>query len=241
MKRSTVFLGVFVAVLSAATLRASADEYSYQRTLDTTASASGARALAVTGYNGNIHLYADGGDSVKIHAVLKARSEDAVRDLNVAVKRAGNTVDVEDVCPATRNFIFWTAKDCDIELDVHYPAAFAVSVDSENGNIVSEGANGSLTFKNHNGNVTIERAGGAVSVANTNGNVIVALAKSWRGSAIDLHSNAGNVHLSVPSNFAATYVTKTTLGNVRNNAATRSGGPTVTATTTFGNVVISQQ
>ena len=258
MKSLLVTLAVLAAV-AATVLPARADEYGYQRTLDTAASASGARALSVTGYNGNVHLYADGGNSVKIHAILKARSSGALRDLNVTVTREGDAVAVQDVCPATRNFIFWQFKDCDIELEVHYPSGLAVTVNSENGNIVSDGSSSSLSLKNSNGNVTIDSVGGAVRVANTNGNVGVAsaggnvqikntngnvsvtLAKNWRGNSIELHSSAGNVHLTVPSNFAATYNTKTTLGNVVNHANTRSGGPVVTATTTFGNVVISQQ
>lgn len=259
MNRLTVFLGVLVVALSAATLRATADEYNYQRPLDAARPASGAAALDVTGYNGNIRLYADGGNAVKVHAVLKARSEDALRDLNVTVTRQGNTIAVQDVCPQTRGLLFWHFKDCDIELDVHYPAGIALNVKSENGNVVSNGSAGSLQLKNSNGNVTIDAAGGPVTIANTNGNVRigtasadvkitnsngnvgVTLGKNWRGNAIELHTSAGNVHLYVPPNFAATYTTKTTLGDVRNSANIRNGHATVTATTTFGNVVISQE
>jgi putative adhesin len=257
--RYLTMTALVLAVVAATVLPARADDYSYQRTLDTATAASGMRALRVTGYNGNVHLYADGGNSVKVHAVLKARSQDALRDLNVTVTREGNAVVVQDVCPGTRSFFFWHFKDCDIELDVHYPGALAVNVDSENGNIVSNGTSSSLSLKNSNGNVTIDGTGGSVSVSNTNGNVrigtaganvqvtnthgnvSVALSKNWRGNAIELHTSAGNVHLSVPSNFAATYSTKTTMGNIENRAAIHNGAARVTATTTFGNVIISQQ
>lgn len=258
MKSLLATLAVLAAV-AATVLPARADEYSYQRTLDAATSASGTRAISVTGYNGNVHLYSDGGNSVKVHALLKARSQDAVRALNVTVTREGNTVAVHDVCPATRSFFFWHLKDCDIELDVHYPSSLAVSVQSENGNIVSKGSSSALTLKNSNGNVTIDGTNGALTVSNTNGNVRVAtaggnvqvsnthgnvsitLAKAWRGNDIDLRTSAGNVRLFVPSGFAATYTAKTTLGNIENHAGIQNGPTKVILTTTFGNVVISQE
>lgn len=258
MKGLLAILGLALT-LAAATSPAWADEYSFKRTVDLTAPTGGTGSIAVTGYNGNVHLYADGGPDVRVHAVLAARSADALRALDVHIGREGSTLRVADVCPSRRQFFIWDMRDCNIELDVHYPRGMAVNLRSENGNVTVEGSLAPVTVSNNNGNVEIDGAGGVVNVKNDNGNVVVEgapanvtitnshgnvrarLAKNWRGTAIAMHTSAGNVELSVPAHFAATYTAKVTLGDVSNEANIRNGPVKVTATTTFGDVVISQQ
>jgi Putative adhesin len=229
------------AAFGMASAAARADEYSYQRTIDATAPTTGVRTVSIRGYNGNIHLYGDGGNTVRVHAVLKSRSADALRLLQVQTSRDGDTVRVEDVCPTTRRLIFWSFADCDIELDVHYPRTLAVNLQSDNGNIDATGAGGPLRITNSNGNVTIDNAGTNLTATNKNGNVTVALAQNWHGDAISVHTNAGNVELRVPRGFDAKVSARTRMGDVSNRANLRGGSVTVTATTTFGNVVISRE
>jgi hypothetical protein len=258
MKSLFAVLAVAVA-LGAAYLPARADDYPYKRTFDLSTAANGASSIALTGYNGNVRLYADGGSMIRVHAIFSARSTDALKVMNVKPSQQGTTLHLDEVCGSSRHFLIWSFKDCEIDLEVHYPRGMAASVHNQNGNIVVSGAGDALQIDNSNGNVTIDTAGGGVSVKNTNGNVRigsapanvsvsdtngnvgVTLAKNWRGRAIDLHTSAGNVHLTVPSNFAATYSTKTTLGNIENHAAIRNGPAKVSATTTFGNVIVSLQ
>lgn len=257
MKSLLATLGI-LAALGAAALPAQADQYSYKRTVDSTVQAGGATGLAVAGQNGNIHLYADGGSTVRVHAIVGARSADTLKMLDVRSSRQGNTVRVEDVCPSTRQLFFWKFADCDIELEVHYPRAMAVSLDSHNGNIAIDGPTAAVSLANDNGNVHVNGARGAVSVKNTNGNVTidgastnvsasnrngnldVTLDGGWHGSSIALSTNAGNVELQVPRNFQATLNAKTRMGDVRNNAHLQNGPVTVTATTTFGDVRINR-
>lgn len=248
------------AALAAAAAPARADDYSFKRTLDRTVPLAGASALGVSGFNGNVHLYADGaGTTVRIHAVLGARSEDALRALDVQTSRDGNTLRVADVCPASRQLLFWSFRDCNIELDVHYPRSLPLSVHSENGNITIDGAGSAVSIANGNGNVRVNGAGGAISVKNGNGNIDIAgapanvsasnhngnvtatLSDSWRGAAIAMSTNAGNVELSVPRTFTGKLIARTRMGEVKNRAQFGDGPATVTATTTFGNVVIDRQ
>lgn len=254
------FFAVTLAMLFALSFAtARADDDAYQRTLDKTVQASGARTLSVTGFNGNVHLYGDSGTTVRVHAILGARSADALKLLDVQTSRDGGTVSVKDVCPSTTHFIFFQAKDCDIQLEVHYPRALATTLTSQNGNVNVDGAGSSVRISNTNGNVRVNGAGGAVSVKNTNGNVTLAdapsdimvtntngnvhanLTNAWRGSTIALSTHAGNVTLSVPSSFQAKLDAHTRMGNVRNNANLRNGPITVTAKTTFGNVVVDRE
>lgn len=258
MKAFLAALALLTA-LAALGAPARADEYAFKRTLDFTIGAPGTTALRVAGQNGNIHLMGDGGSTIRVHAVLGARSAGVLRALNVTAARRDNTVRIADVCPATRRLVFWTVADCDIELDVHYPRSLAIGLRNENGNTVIDGAASAVSVANGNGNIRVNGAGGPVSVkngngnvtiagapanlnaSNTNGNVSATLAKNWRGSAIAMHTNAGNVHLRVPRGFAGTVTAKVTLGEVRNTADVRNGPATVNATTRFGNVVISSE
>lgn len=257
MKSLLATLAILAAVTAAA-LPARADQYSHKRTLDKSVQTAGASGLAVAGQNGNIHLYADGGSTVRIHAILGARSADTLKMLDVRTSRQGSTLRVEDVCPSTQHLFFWSFADCDIELDVHYPRAMAVSLNSKNGNIAIDGAGAAVSLANDNGNVHINGAKGTVSVKNTNGNITidgastnvsasnrngnldVTLDGGWHGSSIALSTNAGNVELQVPRNFQARLNAKTRMGDVKNNAHLQNGPVTVTATTTFGDVRINR-
>jgi hypothetical protein len=257
--KSIAVLASIVGLAAAAALPARADQYSFKRTIDTSVSAAGARTLDVTGINGNVHLYADSGPAVRVHAVLGARTQDALKMLDVRTSRDGGTVRVQDVCPQTRHFFFWNFGDCDIELDVHYPRALAVTLKSQNGNVTVDGSGAAVSVVNSNGNVDVNGAGGAVSVKNSNGNITIAdapsnvsaanehgnvratLARAWRGTSIAMSTSAGNVELRVPEHFDAKVTARTRMGDVTNSANLRNGPVTVTATTTFGDVVISRE
>lgn len=257
MKATLAIAGVALA-LAAAVQPAQADDFSHKRTIDQSVSAAGASSIMVLGTNGNVHLYADGGTSVRVHATLEAPSDDVLKMVSVQMSRTGGTVRIQDICPTTRYF-FWTTSDCTIELEVHYPRSFATNVQSSNGNITVDGAASSVSVANTNGNVHVNGAGGAVSVKNTNGNVRIdgapsnvsatdtngnvntVLASNWRGTAIAMSTSAGNVVLGVPRNFDAKLNAHTRMGDVRNRANLRSGPVTVTASTTFGNVVIDRE
>jgi hypothetical protein len=257
MKAIFAVAGV-LAALGMAVLPARADEYSYTRTVDRMAAAAGAAVLNVTAINGNVHLIAGDGTAVRVHAVLKARSADVLSLLEVRTARVGGTLRLQEICPTTRHLFFWSVSDCDIELEVHYPRALAVNLQSQNGNVAVDGSTagvsvtngngnievngvrGAIRVKNGNGNVDISDASTNLTVTNTNGNVSAALANPWHGSAIAMSTNAGNVELRVPAGFDAKLSARTRMGDVRNHANLRSGPITVTATTTFGNVVINR-
>lgn len=96
-------------------------------------------------------------------------------------------------------------------------------------------------MKLDNGNVTIVNAPANITASAHNGNVTAALASPWRGTAIAMSTNAGNVTLRVPSGFDAKLSARTRLGDVRNSANLRNGPVTVTATTTFGDIRITRE
>lgn len=227
-----------LAALSLSLAPARADEYAYHRVMDAESSAAGAAGLTVSGYNGDVRLVADGGTAVRVHAVLKARSADAVSALNVSVSRSGNTVRVQDVCPSQRQLLFWTFADCDIDLEIHYPRGLTVTLHHQNGDIAVHGATKRLSITNGNGDIAIDGAAANVSVSESNGDVTTHLAKDWRGSAVSLHTNQGDLELFVPPTFAATYTTHVLLGSIRNRAPRQSGAATVTATVRFGDIDI---
>lgn len=219
---------------------ARADEYSFTRTFDRAVPAAGAAQLVVSGRNGNVSLYGDGGHTVRIHAVMKARSAAGLDGISIAVKRSGENVQIESICGSTRTFLFWSFADCDIEYEIRYPRSMALQVRNDNGNVEVEAA-AAVSVTNSNGNVTVNDVAGNVNVSNKNGNLKVALAGNWHGTAISLSTRAGNATLRVPPGFAAKLDAHTRMGDVRDTANLRNGPVTVTATTTFGNVNIERE
>lgn len=240
MKRLFAALGL-TAILAGAALPARADDTHYRRTLDRSVPAAGANVLNVTGFNGNIHLYGDEGTTVRVHAIVRSRSEQAFKLLDVRASRQAGAVSVADECPTVQHFFFWTFEDCEIQLDVHYPRAMTVRLNSKNGNVQADDPAGSLTIVNANGNLTVKNAASDVDASNRNGNVSIALAQSWHGTDITLRTHAGNVDLAVPRGFEATYSATTRMGNVTNSANLRKGPAHVTASTTFGNVTFTRE
>lgn len=219
-----VLAGLALVAVAVATSRpALADQYSYHRTVDSTVAAAGARAIMVQGYNGNIRLYGDSGNSVRVHAVLGARSSNSLQLLRIRTSRQGDTVLVQEQCPDQRSFLFWTFQDCDVELEVHYPRSLTVDLHS------------------HNGNVSLYNAASDVAISNTNGNVEASLASPWRGSTITMHNNAGNVDLRVPKTFAGTFKGSVRFGDVSNDAHLKGGPANVTMSTNFGDVTVSRE
>jgi hypothetical protein len=240
MKNALTVLACF-GMLLAFGAPAHADEYAYRRALDRTVPAPGASTLIFTGYNGDVHFIGDGTGSVRVHAVLKARSADAVNALDVSVSRQGSAVLVQDVCPSQRRLVFWTFADCDIELEIHYPRAMALTLKSQNGDIQVDGPAAAVSIANGNGDVHISDAAGNVRISQSNGDITTRLAKNWRGSTIALHTNQGDVSLFVPSDFGASYTTHVLLGSVENQAPRKSGSATVTATVRFGDIEIKPE
>jgi putative adhesin len=236
--KNTLAALAFLTMLACAALPALADQYPYHRTLDRTLAAAGASALSLRGYNGDIRLFADSGDTVRVRAVLKARSMDALGTLDVSVSRQGNGVQVNDVCPSQRHLFFWTFADCDIDVEIHYPRSLALTLQSQNGDITLQDAAGPVSITNGNGDITITGAGTNISASESNGDIKARLAKNWHGTAIALHTNQGDVDLFVPRGFGATYTTHALLGSIENRAPQQGGPVTVTTTVRFGDVTI---
>lgn len=240
MKRFLAAAGLLTLAL-ACTLPARADEYSYHRTVDSTVEAGGAATLAVTGYNGNIRLYGDSGSTVRVHAVLGARSAGALRDLQVQSSRQGDAVRIQEVCPGTRRFFFWSFQDCDVELEVHYPRALAVNLLSQNGNVDVNDPAGTLKVTNANGDLTVVNAASDLSLSNQHGDLDASLASNWRGSSISMHTSAGDVDLRVPKGFRATFNASVRFGEVSNKANLEKGPVTLDMRATFGDVTVSRE
>ncbi len=226
---------VFLAVASPA---ARAEE-PFHRRLDSSLVTQGVSSLQISGLNGNVRLTADDGTSIRIHADLSARTQQALNAIRVATTRSGRTIRVQSIC-GTRQVFFWTLSDCDVDLDVHYPRNLAIDLHNDNGNVDVAGARGPVKIAISNGNVTIGDDLNDLDVSAANGNLVVTLAHGWRGRTIALRTRAGNVDLSVPAGFAAVLDAHTHLGNVTDSAHVRSGAARVTANTTLGNVTIKR-
>jgi hypothetical protein len=238
--RSSVAALILGAMIMSAALPAAADTYAFRRTFDTTVPATREDALAVTGLNGDVHLIADSGNTVRIHATLRARSKENLDGMSVHARRDGATIRIQDVCGAQTHILFWSFADCDIDYQILYPKDLTVNIKNDNGDVGIDGATGSVVVTNHNGDVTAHNAASTLNLSTKHGDVRAWLANAWRGRAITLQTSMGDVQLQVPSNFAATLQAHTRLGDVTDRANLHGGSITVIARTTFGDVTVSR-
>ena len=224
----------------AATLPARADNYPFRRTLDSSLQVAGVAKLNFSGLNGDVVMKADSGNTVRINAVLRARSQSELDGTSVRTSRDGDALVVQDVCNSRRQFLFWSFADCDIDYQISYPRNLSVNVKNENGDVHVDNAGAPVTIADSNGDATVRNAGSTLDVSTKHGDVRASLVSNWRGTAITLHTSTGDVTLEVPSNFAATLQAKTRLGDVTDNAHLTGGRVTVIATTTLGDVRINR-
>lgn len=224
----------------AATLPAYAGSYPFRRTLDTTLQTAGATGLSISGFNGDVRLVGDSGNTVRIHASLRANSQSSLDGTSVKTSRDGNTILIQDVCSARRHFFIWSFADCDIEYQIGYPRNLSVSIKNENGDIGVENAAAPVTIVDSNGDATVREAGSSLDVSTKHGDVTASLSPNWRGDAITLHTSTGDVSLEVPSDFKATLHAETRLGEVTDNAHLAGGRVKVAVWTTLGDVRINR-
>jgi hypothetical protein len=209
-------------------------------------------ALTVDGgENGGVAIIGWIGDSVVMHALVRAWAEtpDKARDLasRVTISAGGGRIRADG--PDAGHHEGWS-----VSYRVFMPRHSDLSVETINGPMSVEGVTGHMVLKTVNGPLSLDRVGGDVHARAENGPLDVALdGARWDGTGLDAETENGPVDLSLPANYAGHLITGTENGQtdfrfpltLQGSLDTRhlsldigGGGPPIRVITTNGPVTL---
>jgi len=147
------------------------------------------------------------------------------------------------------------SNDTDVSFTVRLPAGVHVSANTTNGSLVVASVTGEVRAHTTNGNVTAESNDGAVVAGTTNGDIRLRMSKLPAEGASYRTTN-GSITVELPAGINANIEARTTNGSISSDfelmvtgsisprnlrGRIGSGGPTLSFSTTNGNVRIRRQ
>ncbi|MBV9215447.1 MAG: DUF4097 family beta strand repeat protein [Acidobacteria bacterium] len=228
------------------------DKVSFSELREMNVSAGGTIAVDA-GPNGGISVRGEDRGDVLVRACVQTwgKTDAEARSLASSI-RIGTAGTIKADGP--------TENGWSVSYQLLVPRNSSVKLNAHNGGIAISGIDGSADFATTNGGVSLSNVAGDIKGHTENGGVNVSLSGvSWKGSGLDVSTQNGGVHLSLPSNFAAHVETGTVNGGFRSDfpaltvekdangrrtssrvsADINGGGPTVKVITTNGGIVIN--
>jgi DUF4097 and DUF4098 domain-containing protein YvlB len=206
------------------------------------------------GENGGVTITGWDGDSVVMHALVRATgdSPDEAHDLASRVTVSFSNGRIRADGPASGHHDRWS-----VNYRIFVPRHSDLALETLNGPVSVENVTGHMTMKAVNGPVSLRQVGGDVYARAENGPIDVALdGAKWDGAGLDAESENGPVELTLPARYAAHLETGTQNGpmdvhfpitlqgnlNVRHlSLDIGGGGPPIRLITTNGPVTLRHE
>jgi hypothetical protein len=254
VRRLTVFCGVALTICCAVPIPGAAQQTVSQNiplfgdtTVEVDVDNGGARFLPVASSTEETGVVVRSTTSGPAPSPLPLQFTRSGKRLIVTIGRGGNNsqlpfvaksqVAYEVVYPARLKLIVH-AYGGDIE--VMNPTTQVV-VSEADGNVLIENPHAPVSVDDQSGDVTVHRAVAALDLASDAGDVNADLDPSWLPRPIRMQSAAGNLRLTVPSNFSARVDASSqngTLHTALTQSAAGASGPPVWLYTEKGDVTI---
>jgi hypothetical protein len=206
------------------------------------------------GENGGVTIMGWDGDSVVMHALVRATADspDEAHDLASRVTISFGDGRIRADGPASGHHKWWS-----VNYRVFVPRHSDLAIETLNGPMSVQNVTGRMDMRAVNGPVSLSRVGGDVHARAENGPIDVALnGARWDGAGLDAESENGPVQLTLPARYAAHLETGTENGpmdvrfpiTLQGNVDTRhlsldigGGGPPIRLITTNGPVTLRHE
>ena len=203
------------------------------------------------GENGGVTIMGWDGDSVEMHALVRATgdSPDEAHDLAGRVTISFSNGRIHADGPASGRHERWS-----VSYRIFVSRHSDLAIETLNGPMSVEGVTGHMNMRAVNGPVSLRQVGGNVHARAENGPINVALKGArWDGTGLDAESENGPVELTLPARYAAHLETGTENGpmdvrfpiTLQGDLDTRhlsldigGGGPPIRLITTNGPVTL---
>lgn len=209
-------LSLILTVVFAGTATADRLQESFDRTLDVRAGS----AVSIDNVNGRIIVTSWDQPRVRIHAVRKAETREAMDKLAVDVRQTGSSVAIKSLMPRREgsgflDMIFGNDGNASIDYDVTVPRNSELKIENTNGGVSVADINGNIELATTNGRIEAVRCAGTMSAGTTNGSIKAELVQVASGKPMKFETTNGSITLIVPPSYAADVEAETTNGSIR--------------------------
>jgi hypothetical protein len=162
--------------------------------------------FSIENANGGIEILAGNDASVRIEAEKRARSEDALRDIEIVIEGSGDAVSVRTVHHRRRD-------SGGVSYRIVLPAEAQIVASTANGEVAVQGIQGRVQAESVNGALHIEDVAGVIDAETTNGS-IEASYRAVEGGRHRFETTNGAVRVYLPANAGGSIEADTTNGSI---------------------------
>jgi hypothetical protein len=208
--------------------------------------------VSLDNVNGSVHITTWDRTEVKLDAIKKADSQDAMDDLEIQIKTNGTHVRIHTMYPDSkhRGFFSW-GNNAWVEYELTVPTTARLKdISTVNGEIEIEGVRGDVKAVTVNGAIKVTGLAGRAELSTVNGRVKADFASLDGVKSVSASTVNGSVELNLPAGANADVSANTVNGGIRGdvpvkkhwpvgasaNAKLGEGGTKVSASTVNGGI-----
>ena len=176
--------------------------------------------VSIANVNGDVHINAWDGNSVKVDAVKRAYSSQRLSEVTIEVQNTADSVQIKTKYPEDRVYSGRDRGDswASVEYTVSVPRRARVDgAELVNGSLDIEGVQGDVHASLVNGKVKASGLGGEVKLSTVNGGIEANVAALDGAKGVQLNSVNGSIVLVVPSGASADVKASTVNGPITND------------------------
>ncbi len=191
-----------------------------QQPLDRTIDVRPNGTVSIENTNGRMTVSAWDEPRVRIRAIKRASSQDALNAIAIDIRQTGAGVAIVTRTPnSDGNFLdmlFGNNGNASVDYDLTVPRQSNLKVDGTNGAITVSDIIGRIDLGTTNGRIEALRCGGSINASTTNGAIRAELVQATP-SKMEFETTNGSISLTVPPTFAANVTAETTNGSIRSD------------------------
>ncbi len=169
-----IAVGMVVSVVGASGAIGQIGELGKMATTDQTFAVTGTPTISLHDRNGTITVTRGEENSVVIHAIKRAATDEALAKLQVNLQQDGNHITIETTGDTLSGFAFFGHNGMAVDYQIQVPAhADLGPINSSNGRIEVTGIAGQFDLSTSNGVITARDVDGTVAAQTANGRVSV--------------------------------------------------------------------
>lgn len=213
---------IIVSFIAALTIAATASADRLQAPFDRTVDVRPGGAVTIENVNGRITVSSWDQARVRIHAIRRAQSQEALDATAIDVRQSGNDVSIVTRTPKSDgtgflDFLFGNGGNASVEYDVTVPRMSDLKVEDTNGAITVSNVTGNINLGTTNGRIEALRCAGSMSASTTNGAIRAELVQTSGSKMMQFETTNGSIALTVPPNFGADVAADTTNGSIHSD------------------------
>ena len=222
MKKTLLGITIVTIILSCLLTRATAEDISHgvNKVIEKTYNVNPDGRLTVNADIGSVDIQTHTQDSVEIVITKKTkrqsnrRLQKALADFKVTFDATRSGVSITGAFQRGKNYWRWNPLFNLNHLDIHFlvtvPRGYNVDLNTQSGNISTDGLTGAVQAKTAGGNMRFNGIKGPILGRSNAGNITLA---NCQGT-VDIKTSVGNIQAEVPTQPQHQWTLRTPIGNI---------------------------